>query len=174
MVRLAACLDIDESVLASGTVPSLWHWACFQSSVRTADLGEDGHPQRRAAMAAFPRRMWVGGRVHIREVMRIGETAIRRSELIRAEEKDGSSGRFWLLTVGHRISQRSTISIEEEQDLVLRSAGAVPSPATPRIEAPRATWVEETRIDPVLLFRFSAATSNAHRIHYDYPYATSR
>ena len=26
--------------------------------------------------------------------------------------------------------------------------------------------------DPVLLFRFSAVTVNAHRIHYDHPYAT--
>ena len=26
--------------------------------------------------------------------------------------------------------------------------------------------------DPVLLFRFSAVTANAHRIHYDHPYAT--
>ena len=26
--------------------------------------------------------------------------------------------------------------------------------------------------DPTLLFRFSAVTANAHRIHYDQPYAT--
>jgi 3-methylfumaryl-CoA hydratase len=26
--------------------------------------------------------------------------------------------------------------------------------------------------DPALLFRFSALTANAHRIHYDFPYAT--
>jgi 3-methylfumaryl-CoA hydratase len=26
--------------------------------------------------------------------------------------------------------------------------------------------------DPKLLFRFSAVTANAHRIHYDHPYAT--
>jgi 3-methylfumaryl-CoA hydratase len=26
--------------------------------------------------------------------------------------------------------------------------------------------------DPVLLFRYSALTFNAHRIHYDRPYAT--
>ena len=27
-------------------------------------------------------------------------------------------------------------------------------------------------LDPTLLFRFSALTYNAHRIHYDRPYAT--
>ena len=37
---------------------------------------------------------------------------------------------------------------------------------------PTAEWVEEMVADPVLLFRFSAVTGNAHRIHYDHPYAT--
>ena len=30
------------------------------------------------------------------------------------------------------------------------------------------TWIE---LDPVLVFRYSALTFNAHRIHYDLPYA---
>ena len=38
--------------------------------------------------------------------------------------------------------------------------------------SPDADWVETRVADPVLLFRFSAVTANAHRIHYDHPYAT--
>ena len=38
--------------------------------------------------------------------------------------------------------------------------------------APDDEWVEERVADPKLLFRFSAVTANAHRIHYDHPYAT--
>ena len=37
---------------------------------------------------------------------------------------------------------------------------------------PSADWSRETPTDPVLLFAFSAATSNSHRIHYDQDYAT--
>jgi 3-methylfumaryl-CoA hydratase len=35
-----------------------------------------------------------------------------------------------------------------------------------------APWQSALRADPVLLFRFSALTANAHRIHYDRPYTT--
>ena len=91
---------------------------------------------------------------------------------MRAEPKDGGSGRFWLVTVGHVISQDDEVCIDEEQDLVFREASAVTPPGPDRDDAPDAPWVEELVADPVLLFRFSAVTANAHRIHYDHPYAT--
>ena len=34
-----------------------------------------------------------------------------------------------------------------------------------------AAWREERRLDPALVFRYSAVTWNAHRIHYDADYA---
>jgi 3-methylfumaryl-CoA hydratase len=37
---------------------------------------------------------------------------------------------------------------------------------------PTADWSRDTPTDPVLLFSFSAATSNSHRIHYDRAYTT--
>jgi 3-methylfumaryl-CoA hydratase len=170
--RLAACLDADPAQLDTGELPTLWHWACFLPNVPTAALGPDGHPRRRPEMAAFPQRMWVGGRVHVRQPLRLGALTERRSRVLHADAKDGSSGRFWLLTVGHAITQDDALCVEEEQDLVLREAAAAASPGPERADPPDAEWVEELRADPVLLFRFSAVTNNAHRIHYDYPYAT--
>jgi len=46
------------------------------------------------------------------------------------------------------------------------------APGPDRSDPPDAPWVEAVTADPVLLFRFSAVTANAHRIHYDHPYAT--
>ena len=46
-VVLAACLDADPGRLDVGTLPPLWHWACFVPTVPTAALGPDGHPRRR-------------------------------------------------------------------------------------------------------------------------------
>ncbi len=86
--------------------------------------------------------------------------------------KDGNAGRFWLVTVGHVVSQDDEVCIDEEQDLVFREASAVTPPGPDRDDAPVAEWVEELVADPVVLFRFSAVTANAHRIHYDHPYAT--
>jgi 3-methylfumaryl-CoA hydratase len=171
--RLAACLDVDPAVLDHGLLPTLWHWVLFHPSVPTGALGVDGHPRRRAEMDAFPQRMWVGGRVRVRRPLRIGVDAERVTRVLRAETKEGGAGRFWLVTVGHTIEQEGAPHVEEEQDLVFRGAGPL-APVGPDADAPpEGEWLEERVADARLLFRFSAATANAHRIHYDHPYATT-
>lgn len=170
--RLAACLDVDPTVLDHGLLPALWHWAFFHPDVPTAALGDDGHPRRRSEMDEFPQRMWVGGRIHVTRPLRIGVDAERTSRVLRAEVKDGAAGRFWLVTVGHTIEQGGGACIDEEQDLVFRAAGVL-APVGPDVDAPSdGEWIEARVADPKLLFRFSAVTNNAHRIHYDHPYAT--
>jgi 3-methylfumaryl-CoA hydratase len=52
------------------------------------------------------------------------------------------------------------------------AGGAAPVPCEPA-PAPAGSWVRIITPDPTLLFRFSALTFNAHRIHYDRSYATS-
>lgn len=170
--RLANCLDVDTAVLDHGLLPALWHWALFHPAVPTASLGVDGHPARRAEMAEFPQRMWVGGRVRIVRPLRIGVDAERVSRIVTADVKEGGAGRFWLVTVGHTIEQEGAPHVEEEQDLVFRTAGSLAQVGPDVDTAPDAEWVEELVADPKLLFRFSAATDNSHRIHYDHPYAT--
>jgi 3-methylfumaryl-CoA hydratase len=171
--RLAACLDADPTVLEQGLLPALWHWVLFHSEVPTSGLGVDGHPRRRAEMDEFPQRMWVGGRVRITRPLRMGVDAERVSRVARADVKEGGAGRFWLVTVGHTIEQDGAPCIEEEQDLVFRTAGSL-APLGPDVDVePDDEWVEARVADPKLLFRFSAVTANAHRIHYDHPYATA-
>jgi 3-methylfumaryl-CoA hydratase len=171
-MRLAACIDADPAALDAGTLPLLWHWAYFVPGVATAHLGVDGHPRRRPEMHQFPQRMWVGGRVLVEQPLQLDVEAARSSHIVRADMKEGAGGRFWLVTVGHVVSQGDDVCIDEEQDLVFREASAVVPPGPDRDDAPEAEWVEELVADPVLLFRFSAVTANAHRIHYDHPYAT--
>jgi 3-methylfumaryl-CoA hydratase len=170
--RLADCLDVDPTVLDHGLLPALWHWSLFHPAVPTADLGDDGHPRRRAEMDAFPQRMWVGGRVQIVRPLRIGVDAERVSRISRTDVKEGGAGRFWLVTVAHTVEQEGAPHVEEEQDLVFRAAGSLAPVGPDATAAPDAEWVEERVADPKLLFRFSAVTNNSHRIHYDHPYAT--
>jgi 3-methylfumaryl-CoA hydratase len=173
VVRIAACLDVDPApVLAAGTLPTLWHWAFFPPSDPTANLGPDGHPRRRPEMAEFPRRMFGAGRVRVHAPLHIGEPAERTSALAGAALKEGGSGRFWVVTVAQRIEQRGVACLEEEKDFLLRSIGPTPAPGPDSDDAPVAEWVESLVPDPAFLFRFSAVTYNAHRIHYDRPYAT--
>jgi 3-methylfumaryl-CoA hydratase len=123
-------------------------------------------------MGEFPQRMWVGGRVSITRPLRSGVDAERVSRIVRADVKDGGAGRFWLVTVGHTIEQEGAPHVEEEQDLVFRAAGSLAPVGADADAAPDDEWVEARVADSKLLFRFSAVTANAHRIHYDQPYAT--
>jgi 3-methylfumaryl-CoA hydratase len=79
------------------------------------------------------------------------------------------------------MSAGSGVAITEEQDLVYRAPVAKGAPAKaearadrveqpPAIEREAPQWSRTTAPDPVLLFRYSALTFNAHRIHYDLPY----
>ena len=54
-----------------------------------------------------------------------------------------------------------------------RQTGQQPPIAVERPALPPETWVRSLVPDTRLLFRFSALTFNAHRIHYDAPYATA-
>ncbi|HVV19671.1 MAG TPA: MaoC family dehydratase N-terminal domain-containing protein [Pseudonocardiaceae bacterium] len=169
---LAALLDVPPPDPDAG-LPPLWHWLYLLDRPAQADLGPDGHPVRNAVpQPPGPdlRRMWAGGRVRTRGVLRCGETATRRSEVLSVRDKQGRSGSFTLVTARHRIEQAGRVVVDEEQDIVYRTPGPVTAaddgPAVPPAD-------DEWSIDvtPTLLFRFSALTYNAHRIHYDRDYA---
>ncbi len=103
----------------------------------------------------------------------IGQTARRESVIREVSEKDGKTGKLAFVKVSHRIFQHGEVCVEEEQDIVYREPGA--SIAAPRSQEsppfPTGSWTRIITPDPVLLFRFSALTFNAHRIHYDRNYA---
>ena len=88
-------------------------------------------------------------------------------------KKSGRSGELAFVTVGYRILQENALCLEEEQDIVYRQPGpplSAPEPAElPPV--PDGAWSRNVVPDTRLLFRFSALTFNAHRIHYDRPYA---
>lgn len=171
---LAGSLDLDAVPGGGVALPPGWHWLFFNPFVRRSGLGPDGHPRRGGFLpdVALPRRMWAGGRLAYRAPLPIGAEATRESEIVDIATKAGRAGRLVFVTVRHVISDGGTVCIEEEQDIVYREA---PAPGTPKPGAERAPegaeWSEPVVPDPVLLFRYSALTSNGHRIHYDRPYA---
>ena len=82
-------------------------------------------------------------------------------------------GEMLFVTVRHTFSRDGTEAAVEEQDLVYRSGGEASRPAEVSFETPEvnAPWTLPVTADPVMLFRFSALTYNAHRIHYDADYS---
>ncbi len=173
---VAALLDDSETVLAAGApLPPVWHWFYFLPKVAQSNLGPDGHPRRGGFMPPIelPRRMFAGARMRFVSPLVIGKPASRAAEIRKVSEKSGRSGKLAFVTVGYTIRQDGAVCIEEEQDIVYREPGAkVPAPVPAELPpVPEGSWTRTITPDPRLLFRFSAVTFNAHRIHYDRRYA---
>jgi 3-methylfumaryl-CoA hydratase len=176
---LGGLLDVPVPDLAGGAgLPLLWHWCYLLDRPAQADLGPDGHPVR-GVLPAPPapglRRMWAGGRVRASGVLRCGEPATKLTRVLSMTGKVGRTGPMTFVVVGHQIVQRDQVVVDEEQDIVYREpVAASPAPATDAAGTPvvRAGDGErEIPVSPTLLFRFSALTYNAHRIHYDRDFA---
>jgi len=163
-------------------LPPLWHWVYLLDRPAQADLGPDGHPVR-GTLPAPPgpgrRRMWAGGRVHALGSLRCGEPATKRTRVLAVTEKRGRSGRLTFVTVGVQVRQDGALVVDEEQDIVYRDAATATAPdpepgaraaAAPPAEVPPGPGERAIEISPTVLFRFSALTYNAHRIHYDRDY----
>jgi 3-methylfumaryl-CoA hydratase len=91
---------------------------------------------------------------------------------VRVQQKQGKTGPMALVTVAHAIEGARGLAVEEVHDIVYLEIPDSFRPPAP-IAAPETTVLDETvPMDPVRLFRYSAATFNGHRIHYDLPYAT--
>lgn len=175
--RLAATLDQEAGVYRRGSeVPEAWYAILFGPVERQSTLGSDGHPETGDFLPPFAgtRRMFAGRRSTFHQPLKVGDAVTRVSTVTRAEPKTGRSGAFTLVTVVHELSGPSGLAVTEEQDIVYRSAveasGTDQSKPAPG-PAEKPEWSRQMIPDPVLLFRYSALTFNAHRIHYDLPYA---
>jgi 3-methylfumaryl-CoA hydratase len=96
----------------------------------------------------------------------------RQSTILKVAEKTGSTGRMVFVTVGHEIEGPEGLAVREEQDIVYVAMPETYTPPPPVPAPVDPAWADPVAIDTVRLFRFSALTFNAHRIHFDLPYAT--
>jgi 3-methylfumaryl-CoA hydratase len=172
MAALSATLDRDDPAPRQGDpLPPFWHWLYFLDRHRASELGADGHARRGGFLppVPLPRRMWAGGRFEFHHALHVGDPITRETRVVDIQEKTGRSGPLVFVLVRHEISNAGGLAITEEHDIVYRDHG----PAAPVQDAPAdAIWERIIKPDDVVLFRYSALTFNAHRIHYDRRYAT--
>jgi 3-methylfumaryl-CoA hydratase len=176
VAALAATLGRNDPPPRDGDeLPPLWHWLYFLPLAARGQVGADGHPARGGFLPPIPlpRRMFAGGRLAVRHPLRVGSAIRRDSRIASVKQKDGGTGPLVFVTVRHEIHADGDVALIEEQDLVYRGSGSPAQPSAPLSPQPQATWRSTLVADEVLLFRYSALTFNAHRIHYDKPYATT-
>ena len=158
----------------AGDVPLGIHWCIALDTVPAAALSDDGHAARGGFLppVPLPARMWAGGDVTHLTPLKIGEAVTRRSVIGDITAKQGRSGTLVFVTVEHEYSSGGRLCIREKQSIVYREISA-PRPVKNAPDASDPTTLRSSLApDPVLLFRYSALTFNAHRIHYDHVYAT--
>ncbi|WP_425994207.1 FAS1-like dehydratase domain-containing protein [Caulobacter sp. DWR1-3-2b1] len=171
LARLAAVLDRSATPLE---VPPAWHWACAVETPRQSEIGPDGHPLRGGFMPPIeaPRRMFAAAEMRFEAPLLAGLETEWIERIASISEKAGKSGPLTFVEVERRISQGGALCRAETQTIVYRQPPAPGEAAPSPVAAPDdADWRVAITPDVTLLMRFSAATFNAHRIHYDRAYA---
>jgi 3-methylfumaryl-CoA hydratase len=175
--RIAGMLDFDPDAFRRGdALPPHWFTMFFAEAPRHADIGPDGHPKPGVVLPPIPlpRRMGAGRRVSIPGVLRVGDLATKTAEVAAIVPKQARTGFITVLTMRHTVRRGDEVIAVDEFDAVYREAvkPGEKSAITPPQPAPaEAEWRESKLLDPALVFRYSAVTWNAHRIHYDADYA---
>lgn len=169
--RFAAALGADLDV--ERNAPPLVHWAYFLETLSSEQIGEDGHPiggQGIAPAIDLPRRMFAATAIRFFRPLELGRAADMTLSVVGITHRVGRAGDLVFLEIDHRVTQDGIDRVTERRTIVFRGLESV----TPPIAAVAAQGFEgeETWLpNPTDLFRFSAATFNSHRIHYDAPYA---
>lgn len=176
--RLTATLGshYDNGISA----PPGLHWCAALTVSDTQTLGPDGHPETGGFLppVPLPRRMWASSTIAFHTALTLNQEIVRRSRIAAITQKENAAGNpLVFVDITHSLLQENTVRITETQSLVYRQpAEAAPLPSGQVYSAEHETANDDKcmRITPsnTLLFRYSALTFNAHRIHYDQAYAT--
>lgn len=175
--RIAAMLDLDPDRFVAGTeLPPHWFSMFFHNNAMQRDIGADGHARKGVFLPPIPlpRRMGAGRRAAIHGALRACESARRVAEVVAITPKSARTGALVVLTMRHTIEARGTTTAVEDIDAVYREglaaggSNALPVGVRPPADA---AWSKTFELSSALVFRYSAITWNAHRIHYDADYA---
>lgn len=168
-----------EGAVEGEMAPLGIQWCLAPPDVPLRGLQEDGHAKPGYTIlppVPAARRMWAGGEIVWHDALRIGDEVTRRSVVADVSVKEGRSGTLCFVTVRHDYATARGAAIGERQDIVYRrlddGKGSEAAADRPAPAAPAGHALRRVATDAVRLFRYSAMTGNAHRIHYDHPYVT--
>lgn len=176
--RLVAAFNatLGPHLYGGDAVPPGLHWCLCPPTAAAKDLGEEGHPRKGGLLPPVPlsRRMWAGGTVTFHAALNVGDTVAKTSTISDITWKDGRSGQLCFVSVDHEYRTDHGVAITERQDIVYTAAApSAQSPGAARPFGASAGPAAIIPVDEVTLFRYSALTFNAHRIHFDRTYATA-
>ncbi|PHH59047.1 hypothetical protein CDD81_3852 [Ophiocordyceps australis] len=178
-------------------IPPGWHLVYFTPDDYESALGPDGADCVFSPVKPFTRRMWAGGSMSwpARDSLRVGDEVEEHTRLVSAVAKSSkSAGAMVVVEVEKELRGPRATALVDRRSWVFRPearvdpTGAVTTPTMMPlmpVKPVKPTMPGPTTIDdlpalpgqrfparqfcwsPVGLFRFSALTFNAHKIHYN-------
>lgn len=173
VAQMQSIIAYQPAPKLGGELPNLWHWMYTFPLLPLDFLHADGHPSDDGFMPPvdLPQRMWAGGRVQFMAPLNVGAQMDTLSTIKNIALKKGRSGALCFVTLLHQFSSGGQLCVTEEHDIVYRQQPTAADVAAPIKAALAAHWSTQITPSAMLLFRYSAATFNSHRIHYDRDYA---
>ena len=168
--EINATFGWDVNAGSGHPLAQLSHWCAFSPVVPTDDLGADGHPHKGGFLPdlGLERRMWASGSLEFLQSLHVNETLTRSATIEKIDEK---VGRMAFVTVSHEIHGENGLAIRESQNIVYLAMPEKFDPPAKRPMPEKFVFQNRLSMPSTRLFRFSSITFNAHRIHYDLPYA---
>ncbi|ETF03960.1 acyl-CoA dehydrogenase [Advenella kashmirensis W13003] len=161
-----------DAVDARAAVHPCAHWLYFVPVTEQSGIDVDGHPKRGDFIPplALPRRMWAKSAITFAGDIMLGDRIEKVSTIASVDQKSGKSGELVFLEIDHKYLQDSRLLRHETQTIVYRDHQRYEDSIFTQLADEMPQWSHPTRLGPVELFRYSAITFNAHRIHYDADY----
>jgi hydroxyacyl-ACP dehydratase HTD2-like protein with hotdog domain len=180
----------DEPPKAGTPLPPFYHLAYFTPAQLPGILGLDGTDASFNPAPPFTRRMWAGGAVSWpgapqEHYLRIGDTVTETTTVLSCDPKIIKSTGESMLVVSvlkEFRDSKDNLCVADNRSWVFREAL---DPSKPTLAPKKPSLLSESDLndlaegkhvqtfcrDEITLFRVSALTFNAHRIHYDKPWA---
>jgi 3-methylfumaryl-CoA hydratase len=120
----------------------------------------------------LPRRDWTTSRIDLHRPLRVGAAISRSVRIVDIGQRSGRSGEIVTVLVRYEIGDADGVAISEDRRLVYTDEEEPWPVDAARRTRGAATWSKRLHVDTRMLFRYSALTLDASRVHYDRPFAT--
>lgn len=157
-------------------LPPGYHMAYFPPRIPEHLLAPDGYDKGASPPEPFVQRMWAGADVTWDQSnpLRVGDECTLTTSVKDVQLKKSSSGEeMVIVNIQKDLANDEGTCMTELRNYVYLHRSDPNAPKERKIIKPddKADFSRTINPTPVMLFRFSALTFNAHLIHYNHPYA---
>ncbi|CZT06949.1 uncharacterized protein RAG0_12536 [Rhynchosporium agropyri] len=165
--------ELSRNVPKNGTpLPAGYHLAYFTPAQIEEELGRDGTDTMFNPPRPYTRRMWAGGELEwIKDnKLRVGQEVTETTNPVSSYAKMSRAGNEMIIvSVEKKFQNERGVALLDKRNWVFReeiTTAQPPGKKPQEVPFPDGVNVRDFCQTPVTLFRFSALTFNAHKIHY--------